>query len=632
MNQTNVMDQCDALAMTDDSRGTRRRAGVGDGSIMVLIVAVLAYMAFAPVRKNGFVTWDDLTNFLANEEYRGLGPSQVAWAWSTFRLGVYQPLAWMLLEAQYVAFGVNPAGYHLVSLVLYMVNSMVLYALVVALLSRCCPDRYRREPQAARLAAGLAVALFAVHPLRAEVVAWASCQPYLPCALFTMLAVLAYLHAHDTSPASAAWMFAAWVSFAAALLCKGAAIGLPAILLILDVYPLRRLGTWPGNWFDRATWAVWAQKVPFVALSLIFALIAVLARRADWYLVSLKSVGVPERLIQSSYGVWFYLAKTVVPTGLVPYYPLPRSDGLNNLWYALAALGMVGLSTWLIRRRRTWPGSLAAWIGYLALLAPNSGIVRSVTDQISADRYSYISLMPLVVLLAYGLWRLLGAGRRDVGVVGLVMAAAVVLLALSQAQCRVWATSISLWTHTVQHFPPSNPMAYKQLAGAYLYERGDTARAKECLAKALRIDPSLPILHIDWGDIELADDRYDEAEAHYKQAACLDPRNDRALTSLGALSLRRGRFEEAERWFTAALQAHSESPDALYGLGLVAVKRGDFAEAHRLFTHTLRVDPEHVGASHALDDPEGELREASRPGGAAAPDRADGRPVSTALH
>src|SRR5947209_11866986 len=163
---------------------------------LVLFVAV----AFLPALGNGFVDWDDEANFLKNSQYRGLGWTQVRWAWGTFLLGVYQPLAWLLFEAQYALFRLDPRGYHLASLLLHAADAVALYALAAALLVRCRPDPFLHEPWARAVGAGLATALFAVHPLRVEPVAWVSCQPYLPCALFAILAVLAYLRAVGDGP------------------------------------------------------------------------------------------------------------------------------------------------------------------------------------------------------------------------------------------------------------------------------------------------------------------------------------------------------------------------------------------------------------------------------------------------
>jgi hypothetical protein len=216
---------------------------------------LIAIAAFIPALDNGYVDWDDRRNFVANPHFGGLGGAQVKWAWSTFWLGVYQPMAWLLLEVQYAFWGLDPHGYHLTSLLLHATNTVVLYVLTMTLLARCRPDSFLKSPGTCSLGAGLATALYAVHPLRVEAVAWASCQPYLPCTLFSMLAVLAYLRAFgmDSSPRWG-WLAGSFVLFVVALLFKAVAVTLPAVLLILDVYPLRRLGGRPRRWFERAAW------------------------------------------------------------------------------------------------------------------------------------------------------------------------------------------------------------------------------------------------------------------------------------------------------------------------------------------------------------------------------------------
>src|SRR5262249_31530433 len=145
------------------------------------------------------------------------------WAWTTTLIGVYQPLAWMLLGVQSALWDLDPAGYHAVSLALHALNAVVLCLLITAILRRAQPERAAQSPCTLWIAAALASALFALHPLRTEVVAWASCQPYLPCVLFCLLSVLAYLRAHD-GPARRRWLLASWALYAAALLGKAVAV------------------------------------------------------------------------------------------------------------------------------------------------------------------------------------------------------------------------------------------------------------------------------------------------------------------------------------------------------------------------------------------------------------------------
>ncbi len=150
--------------------------------LVAIPLAFFVIYAFIPILDNGFVDgWDDDPNFRDNPYFRGLGAAQVRWAWTTFWVGVYQPLAWLLFEVQYFFCELDPRGYHLTSLLLQVANAVVLYVLTVALLARCRTGSCLQSPWTYSLSAGLATALFAVHPLRVEAVAWASCQPYLPC-------------------------------------------------------------------------------------------------------------------------------------------------------------------------------------------------------------------------------------------------------------------------------------------------------------------------------------------------------------------------------------------------------------------------------------------------------------------
>ena len=378
--------------------------------LVAIPLALIVIAAFIPALDNGFVNWDDDKNFLENPYYRGLGAAQWKWAWSTFWLGVYQPLAWLLFEVQYVFWKLDPRGYHLTSVILHAANAVVLYVLTMTLLVRCRPDPLLQRPWTCALGAGLATALFAVHPLRVEAVAWASCQPYLPCALFFMLAVLAYLRAFpmDSTPRWG-WLVGAFVLFVAALLSKAVAVSLPAVLLILDVYPLRRFGESPGRWFAPTARKIWYEKVPFIVASLVFVLLAITARKQS--LVAVERNAPSSSIAQACYGIWFYIRKTALPLDLMAVYPLPgRID-----WFApaflLSILGTLAISVGLFLWRRRWPGLLAAWLSYLVILAPNSGIIR-IDDQIAADRYSYMAMLGLVMLAAAGLCRLWRTSSR----------------------------------------------------------------------------------------------------------------------------------------------------------------------------------------------------------------------------
>ena len=313
-----------------------------------------------------------------------------------------------------------------------------------------------------QLAAALATALFAVHPLRVEAVAWASCQPYLPCALFTILTVLAYLRVQD-SPAQAAggrrltWTLFTLASFTAALLSKAVAVTLPLILLAIDVYPLRRLRA--GSDFRLRLIASLREKLPFFALAIVFMALALLAKRSNDSLVSIERYGVLERLVQSGCGVYFYLSKTFWPQDLVAYNPLPRRATMMTWPYLGTFVLVLTMTLGLLAIGRRWPGLAIAWIVYMVILAPTLGIVR-IGNEIAAARYCYIASMSLAVVLAYGVavvlpWIQLRRHR----VVTFLLASFLLiagLSALSWCQCRTWETTAGLWRHVHDHGYPDD--------------------------------------------------------------------------------------------------------------------------------------------------------------------------------
>jgi hypothetical protein len=529
------------------------------------LLVLLVFAAFGPALANGLVNSDDDVNFATNARYRGLGWPQVRWAWTTFLLGVYQPLAWLLLEAQYVLWGLDPRGYHLSSLLLHAANTIALYALTAALLARCRPDLFLERPWARATAAGLATALFAAHPLRVEPVAWASCQPYLPCSLFSMLTVLAYLRAvGDGGRPRRGWLAISVVLFAAALLSKAPAVGLPAVLLILDVYPLGRLGGGPGCRLGPSPLRVWLEKLPFVAASLVCMGLAVAARARS--IIPLREGGLGARAAQACYGVWFYLVKTAAPLGITAFYAQPEPVDWRAPRYLLSVAATLAVTVGLILARRRRPGLLAAWLAYLVLLTPTLGLVRT-TNYLVADRYSYLPMTVGAVLLAAGLGRPFAAPRRGpaIATAGAAGAAILCLVPLARDQCRIWRTSEALWSHALEHGGES-ATAHQGLGRA----RFDQHRLDEAIAEdreAIRLNPDYALVHSNLGAALTRKGRLDEAIAEYRIASHLNPDDATAHSNLATTLHQQGKLAEA---ITEAREAFRLNPDEAAALNTLA--------------------------------------------------------------
>jgi tetratricopeptide (TPR) repeat protein len=564
----------------------------------VLLVA-LVLAAFVPCLGNEFLTWDDEENFLENPYFRGLGWPQFRWAWTSYRVGVYQPLSWIILEAQYVLCDLRPWGYHLTSVVLFALDTLILFVLTLTLLVRCRPPQDSQDTRGLVPAAALAVALFAVHPLRTEVVAWVSCQPYLPCASFLMLAVLAYLRAFpaDAGPDTASrtgWLVGTFVLFVAALLSKAVAVSLPALLLILDVYPLRRLGGGPGRWFGPAARRIWLEKLPFFAMSLVFMGLAVAGRVQVKHLVSVEQSGFGARVAQACYGIGFYLIKTLVPANLTACYPTP----VPLIWYEptflLSIIAVAGVSATLFLMRRRWPALLAVWLSYLAILAPNLGLIQ-IGLQIAADRYSFVAMIGGVALLAAGLSWLWREGERRWPatpwvLTGICGGAILGLIVLSRGQCRTWRTSEALWTHVLNHGGSRSFMPYNNL-GTLRYRQNRLAEAAAYYSEALRLNPSTPDPHNNYGAVLSRQGRLDEAMAEYSRALQIDPDYAKTHHNMGVALAKLGRTEEAREQFAEALRLDPDLADSHNNLGMLLSKEGRLEEASRHFSEALRIKP-----------------------------------------
>jgi Flp pilus assembly protein TadD len=628
-------------------------------------LALAVTIAFLPVLGNGFTNFDDNDIFLTNLDYRGLGWKQLAWAWTTFLLGVYQPLSWMLLEAQYCLFGLNPWGYHLTSLLLYVIDTVILYFLVVSLLVRCQPKSYFENSWACLIGAGMATALFAVHPLRTEVVAGATFQPYLPCAMFYMLAVMAYLRAFPvaltpgpppirgegptlgtlTQPRSPqlVWLVAAWFLFAAGLLSKAVAVSLPFILLILDVYPLRRLGGSRGQWLGRAARRVWLEKVPFAALSLLFMKIAIAARSDPEGLGSVQTNAIGSALAparqtaQACYGIWFYLVKTVFPTDIRALYLVPDRVIWFESPFLWCILGTIALTAGLFIMRRRWPGVLAVWMIYLVALAPNLGIVK-LGDNIAADRYSFVPMVAGVILLAGALSRLwqtnlpehrglmgvvrqslsppilastlvrvpvrpmrVGINRFPVGNILIAPLAGVLIFVCTTCtwqQISCWRDSISLWEHEVR-VAKNNWAAHSNL-GSALQEKGRLDEAVVAFREAIRLNPDLAIPHNNLGFALLKKGPLDDAIAELREAVRLSPSYCTAYNNLGLALEQQGRLNEAMSAFQQAIRVDPDPPAAHHRLAAVLQSRGRFEYAVSELQEAIRLKPNYAEAYNDL--------------------------------
>ena len=515
--------------------------------LIAVVIAQLVVVAFSPAPWAGFVLWDDDAYFLHNPYYRGLGPAQLRWMF-TVMSGHYMPLTWLTHGLDYVLWGMRPAGYHAVNVGLHALAAVIAYFVARRVLAAAVGP-----VQAGALRAGAAVAalIFAVHPLRVESVAWITERRDVLCGVFFLLAVLCYLRALDSGARRRRYWLAVALA-ALALASKAMAVTLPAVLLLLDVYPLGRLG--PGRWLRRD---VWLEKLPFALLSAAAAILAIVAQRSVGTLSDLRDVGIAERLGLTAYGLVFYVWKTLVPTGLAPLYETPYDGATLTPWFAASAVIVAAGAVALVRVRRRWPGVTAAGAAFVVLLLPVLGLLHFGLH-IVADRNTYFAGLVLALLAGAAVLRVLHGVRSPMAARATGAAALVVIVllgVLTWRQSGVWRDSRTLWTHAVAVSPSS--VAHAKL-GVLLDAEGRTEEAIGHFREAVRLRPDSAYAENNWG-IALGNVwRFDEAVAHFEAAIRAEPtyaeahRNlqltrERLANPLGYLAAQRARRERLTR-------------------------------------------------------------------------------------
>ena len=565
-----------------------------------IAVGLVTMTAFLPILGNGFVDqWDDGVNFLENPHFQGLDWSRLRWAWTTLWQGVYQPLSWMLAEAEYATVGLSPVGFHVGSLILHAINAILVYLLIQTILERMHRDSELGNRWMIPLMSSLAALLFAVNPLRVEAVAWASCQPYLPCAGFAILSVLAYLRAFDDGPRHRGWFILSVGFFAVALGFKAAAIGLPVVLVVLDLVVLKRL-----PW---GTWGFWLEKVPFLILAIGAGYLAVLAKTIPGRMVDPNLVGAPstfQALAIGGYRLAYYVGKTVWPTGLSAYHYRPMSVEPTEWRFVVSLVAVfVVVSLALIGLRRR-PVLLAGLICYTGLIAPNLGLV-SYDLMLVADRYAYIATLPLFVLLAGGMVRLLGDCRwpkpAAVGILAIGLGWVVVWSMMSREQCRTWRDSPSLVAQGLK-VGSGRDALFVSNYGLDLIDSRRFAAGMAQLRKAITIDPADADARANLGRELLRRGEVAEGVVHLGEAVRLAPGRFGFRYDLGVALARIGRLEDAFEQLSTAVRLRPDGAQPHVALGdvLAALKRRDQAAVE--YTEALRLQPDHPGARRGMAD------------------------------
>jgi tetratricopeptide (TPR) repeat protein len=524
-----------------------------------LVVAVL--VSFLPTLDNDFVPFDDVTYILDNPRVKtGLALDSMVWAFSTAYGGNWHPITWLSHQLDVTLFGLAPMGHHAVSLLLHLVNTL----LVFAVLLRMTGERW---------ASFAAAVLFGLHPLRVESVAWISERKDVLSGTFWLLTMAAHLW-FLRRPSWRRYCLALGL-FSLGLAAKSMLVTLPCVLLLLDFWPLQR--------FRAASWRSLAiEKAPYFLIAIVFSGLAVIAQGRYNALNDLENVGLGLRLANATTSYVAYMWKTLFPTKLLYLYPFPHAI---PLWKSLGAATLL-LATTLFawRTRKRWPFILVGWLWFLGALTPVIGIVQ-IGIQSMADRYTYIPSLGLSIALVWTAAALTPAlPRRALWLSSAGLAAAILLTVTTRRQIPVWKNGETLFTHAIALMPEHAHARYN-LAGVYA-TRGDHLAAVEQLLTCVTLEPGNNEAWALLGESLLQLGRYEEAVPAMLKALRAGE-SAPLLTNLAQAYAGSRMLDHALGALDQAMRHDQDNPFYYERMALLQIERGDPDTALLLFLRAL---------------------------------------------
>jgi protein O-mannosyl-transferase len=501
---------------------------------------VLSLAVYLPVRHADFLTYDDQHYVRENPHVSsGLTAANVWWAFTAFAAGNWHPLTWLSHMADCQLFALEPAGHHLVNALLHAVNAALLYLVFAGMTG-------------AWWRAFFLAGLFALHPLNVESVAWISERKNVLSTLCWLLTMAAY-HRYATRPGTGRYLLVA-AGLALGLLAKPMVVTLPLVLLLLDFWPLGRIDlAAPDRWRTLRRLAL--EKLPLLGLCAASAWLTVRAQGAGGAITSLEDIPFGHRLANAFTAYVAYLAKTLWPADLSPFYPHPGAS--LPVWKAaLAALLLLAVSAAVAKAAPARGYLPVGWFWYLGTLVPVIGLVQ-VGTQAMADRYAYVPLIGIFLIVVWGACDALAGRRRALAVAGACVLAA--LAVATGRQVARWRDSRGLFEH------------------------------------ALRVTRDNDVAHINLGIVHARDRRWEQAVYHFGEALRIRPRSVEALTQLGVALAQMGRVDEAVERFNAALALNPGWADAHSNLGVALLRKGHTEEAIRHLRQAAALEPETPG-------------------------------------
>jgi len=566
--------------------------------ILICLFLVIATLAvYWQLRNYEFVGFDDDVFILQNSKVQnGLALDSISWAFRFDDMTYWHPLTWLSYMLDIELYGMNPGAHHMTNVLLHMVNAVLLFIVF-------------NKMTGALWKSATVAALFALHPLNVESVAWVVERKNVLSTLFWMLTLLSY--ARYVEHSNIARYLLTLSAFVLGLMAKPMLVTLPFVLLILDFWPLNRFHFQPLLDTHQKTaripklrrikesdfFPLILEKIPFLIFSGSSVCLSLLSAHRNRLVISLDEVSLYHRMTNALISYVSYIGKMVWPRDLAVFYPFPDTV---QLWKAVGAfLLLTGVSLLVVRSLQKRPYLAVGWFWYLGTLLPVIGLVQQGLWPAMADRFAYVPLIGLFVGIAWGIPDFAAGWRYKVKGLGAITAAVlIILMTTSWLQARYWKNSVVLFKHTVE-VTDNNFLMHNNL-GFALTARDRPDEAIEHYKEALRLNPDFEQANINIGLALLSQGKIDECIDYYQEVLRVNAGYAKVHNNLGAVLWRLGKIEEATVHFQKAVLLKPDYAEAHNSLGAALVFKGKKEKAIAHLQEALRLKPDYALAQKNL--------------------------------
>lgn len=537
-------------------------------SFLICICLVLAIVAvYWPVYNYEFVRYDDDTYVTDNANIQsGLSCKSVRWAFTTGYASNWHPITWLSHALDCRLFDGWAGGHHLINVLLHIANTLVLFCVLMRMTGAIWPSAF-------------VAAVFALHPLHIESVAWIAERKDLLSTFFWMLTMWAYVR-YVEKPKSG-WYLVTVVLFALGLMAKPMLVTVPFVLLLLDFWPLQR----------KISYRLLIEKIPFFVFSFASCVVTFLVQRSGGAMIVMESFELKTRINNAIVSYLVYITKMIWPSRLAVLYPHP-GYGLSTIKIIVCGLLLVLISICFIYSARRHRFLTVGWFWYLGTLVPVIGLVQ-VGIQAMADRYTYVTLTGLFIIIAWSAKEFVPKWRYRNVILALLAVVVLVASALTASrQLRYWKNSLTLFEHTWR-ITENNPIILSNYA-TYLSDLGRLDESIERFNELLKVRPYYVRAHNNLGNALLKAGRTQQALEHFRLAIKYKPNFHQARYNLAGALKKQGRLEEAISYYKQATKIKPDYIDAHLNLAITFNELGRFDEAIESCKKVLELEPDNV--------------------------------------